>query len=255
MFIHNINPTLLNIGPFEIRYYGLVYVIGFILIYYFLMKKRKELNLEQKDIENAVLYLILGVIIGARLFQFIWNPSYYISNPLEIFKVWKGGMSLHGGVAGVFVVGYFFCKKHKISFGKIADIVVLPALFALALGRIANFINGELVGTVTNVSWCFKFPSYEGCRHPTQLYGAAGRFILLGALVWMDKLKEWKDGFLFWNFIFWMGLGRLIIDFLREDPRIWGLSTGQYLSLVLVIIGGYVLWKYYKKDLYKLFGK
>jgi len=249
MFVHNINPTLLNIGPFEIRYYGLVYVLGFLIVYYLLMKKRDELKLEKKDVENLVLYLILGVVIGSRLLEVLaWSPAHYLTNPLKIFAVWEGGMSVHGGIIGVLIAGYLFCKKKKISLAKLADFIVIPAVFVLALGRIANFINAELVGTITNLPWCVKFPGYEGCRHPVQLYGAAGRFLLFGYLIALKKYKKFKDGFLFWNFILFMGIGRFFCDFLRDDSRVLGLSMGQYLSLIMAAVAGYVLIKYYKKS-------
>ncbi|MBW2981575.1 prolipoprotein diacylglyceryl transferase [Candidatus Woesearchaeota archaeon] len=255
-FVHNINPILVNIGPFEIRYYGLVYVIGFLVIYLTLIyySKKKILKLTRDEAEWFSIYLILGVVIGARLFEvFGWsfvsgNPLYYIKNPWKIFAVWEGGMSLHGGIIGIVLAGYLYCRKKKLNVVKVADILVTPAAFVLALGRIGNFINGELVGTITNVSWCFKFPRYEGCRHPVQLYAAAGRALLGGFLLFLNK-KKWKDGFLFWVFILLMGIGRFFCDFLREDPRLFGLSFGQYLSLVMTIIGIVVLIKYYRKEL------
>jgi phosphatidylglycerol:prolipoprotein diacylglycerol transferase len=246
MFIHNINPTIFSIGSLEIRWYGLVYVIGFSLVYYILHKRRKELKLGKEDVDKLMLSIILGTVIGARLFMLIWEPAYYFANPLRIFAVWQGGMSLHGGIAGIIAAGYWFCKRHKIKFLKLADIVVVPALIGLALGRVANFINAELVGTVTNVRWCVDFGD-GACRHPVQLYGALGRFVLFGFLFSLDKIKKYKDGFLFWSFVLLMGIGRFVIDFFRQDVRYFGLSLGQYLSLVLVIAGAYVLIKYYKK--------
>lgn len=251
MYVHNINPTIVNLGPLEIRWYGLVYVIGFILVYYYLNKRKDEFHLDKKEIENFVFYLIIGVVLGARLFEaFIWEPAYYLSSPIRLLEVWKGGMSLHGGLVGAMIVGWWFCKKHKIKLAKLADVVVIPAVFALALGRIANFINGELVGTVTAVKWCVVFPSYdELCRHPVQIYGAIGRMFLFGHLVLLNKVKKWKQGFLFWNFVLFMGIGRFFIDYLREDIRYFGLSTGQYLSIFMVLVGGFVLIKYYRREL------
>ena len=250
MFVHNINPILLKIGCLEVRYYGLVYLFGFVLIYYILNKRRDGLGLKKEEVESFLFYIILGVIIGARIFEIIvWNPSYYFSNPLQMFALWKGGMSLHGGIIGIVIAVYIFCKRYRLNFFKIADMIVIPAAFVLALGRIANFINGELVGTITSVSWCFKFPGYSGCRHPVQLYGACGRFLLFGYLLALKNIKKWKKGFLFWNFILFMGIGRFFCDFLREDSRMFGLSIGQYLSLIMVIIAGYVLGKYHSKNL------
>ncbi len=129
-----------------------------------------------------------------------------------------------------------------------ADLLVIPAVFVLALGRIGNFINGELYGTITNVRWCVYFPYAEGCRHPVQLYGAFGRAALGGFLLFLNKKKR-KNGFLFWIFILLMGVGRFFCDFVRQDPRFLGLSFGQYLSVVMAVVSGYVLWKYYRKYL------
>lgn len=248
MFIHNIDPVLFSIGPLEVRYYGLAYVIGFLFVLYFLNKKKDEIGLNKNNVENLLIYIIIGTVVGARLFEaLVWNPSYYLMNPLKIFAIWEGGMSLHGGIIGVIAACLYFCKKYKVNAAKLADIIVIPALIGLVLGRIANFINGELVGTVSSLPWCVKFPGYDGCRHPVQLYGAAGRALLFGYLLLLPKVKKWKDGFIFWNFVLLMGIGRFIIDFLREDIRYLGLSIGQYLSLVMVVIAVYVLWKYYKK--------
>jgi len=248
MFVQNIDPTLLHLGPFEIRYYGLVYVIGFLLVWFILDKNKKELKLTKQQVENLIIYLILGVVIGSRLFEVIfWEPAYYLANPLKIFAFWQGGMSFHGGFMGAIFVVYYFCKKHKLSFAKLADILVIPAVFILALGRIANFINSELVGTITNARWCVQFPGYEGCRHPVQLYGAAGRFLLFGYLLALKKLNKWKPGFLFWNFVLFIGIGRFVIDFLRDESRLLGLSMGQYLSIALVLVASYILLKYYRK--------
>lgn len=248
-FIHNINPTLLQLGPFEIRYYGIIYALGFLLAYYILnlYRKKGKLNITKDDLDNYIFYLVIGVVVGARLAHVVfWDPIYYLNNPLRILMLWKGGMAFHGGLAGAIIVSYYFCKKRGISFARLADILIVPTTFILALGRIANFINGELVGTVTNVSWCVKYQSIDGCRHPYQLYAALKRLIIFGILLLLNK-KEHKDGFLFWIFILLTGFGRFFLDFFREDVRLLGLSVGQYFSLAMVIAGVYVLVRYYRK--------
>ena len=249
MFVNNIDPTLVHIGPFEIRYYGIIFVIGFLLVYYVLhlYSKKGKLELTKDDVDDYILYLMLGVIIGARLVHVLFtDPVYYFSSPLRIFMIWEGGVACHGGLIGAALVTYYFCKKKSISFMKLADIIVLPAVFALALGRIANFINGELVGTATNVSWCVQFKDAEGCRHPSQLYAALKRFIIFGILYFLSK-REHKDGFIFWVFILLTGIGRFALDFYRETSRLFGLSAGQYFSVVMIIVGAYVLVKHYRK--------
>ena len=258
MFIHNLNPVLLNLGPLEIRYYGLVYIFGFFLAAYWMkyLVKKSILNLEDEDIWDLSFYLLIGVIIGSRLGMLFWQPSFYFSNPLEILKIWNGGMSFHGGFLGIIAALYWYAKKKKLPFLKLADILSVPAIFALALGRIANFINGELWGRATDVNWCVVFPQKdEVCRHPSQLYAAGKRFLVFGWLMFLSLKNKFKDGFIFWNFILFEGLGRIIVDFYREDLLYYGFSKGQWMSLAMVIIAVYVLNMYYEKDLKHLWGK
>ena len=247
MFVHNIDSVLLQIGPLQIRYYGLVLVFGFLATYYTLSKSMHALGLTKDNVSDLVLYLIAGAILGARVFEIlIWEPGYYFSNPLKMIALWEGGLSFHGGLAGVAIASYIYCRKKRLSLAKLSDILAIPAVFFLALGRIANFINAELVGTVTNLPWCVQFPGADSCRHPVQLYGALKRFIIFGVLLFIKK-KPHKDGFIFWNFILLMGIGRFAIDFLREDARLLWLSAGQYMSLLMVIIALIVLKKYYAR--------
>jgi phosphatidylglycerol:prolipoprotein diacylglycerol transferase len=250
-FVHNINPVLLELGPLEIRYYGLVYLLGFLVGYLLLdhYRKKGKLRLSKEDLESYIIYLIVGSIVGARLFHIIfWDISHFLSNPLEIFMLWKGGMSFHGGIFGAVLVSYYFCKKKNISLAKLADLLAVYTAFIFAVGRIANFINGELWGTVTNVSWCVKFQGADGCRHPYQLYSALKRFAVMGVIFILSKRKH-KSGFLFWSFIGLVGLGRFFLDFLRADPKFLGLVAGQWLSLVMVMLAGYALLMHYRKDL------
>ena len=163
MFIHNINPILLKLGPLELRYYGLVYVLGFIATFFYLkyLIKNKKLKLSHDQLSDLLFYLILGVIFGGRLFYIlIYNLRHYLNNPLEIFAVWNGGMSFHGALIGLIVILYYFSKKEKIKFYMLADNIVIPATLFLFFGRIANFINGELYGRPCSpeLPWAVKFP-------------------------------------------------------------------------------------------------
>ncbi|HZX44845.1 MAG TPA: prolipoprotein diacylglyceryl transferase, partial [Candidatus Nanoarchaeia archaeon] len=156
MFYNNINPTFLKLGPFEIRYYGIIFVIGFIIAFFLIryLAKKRELNLSKDDVWDLLFYIALGAVIGARLFEVIvYNFPYYLANPFEIIAVWHGGLSFHGGLIGALSAGWLFCRKKKIGFYELADIVVVPLAFGLFLGRIANYINGELVGRATSVPW------------------------------------------------------------------------------------------------------
>lgn len=247
MFINNINPVLLNLGPFEIRYYGLVYALGFIAAYLLLLgiaKKRAIKNLTVKNVDILIIYFILGLVIGARLLLFVfYHPATLITNPLEVFMLWHGGMSFHGGLIGAAVAGLLFCRKHKVSFYQLGDLLVLPAALFLFFGRIANFINSELYGNITipdSTPWCVVFKRVDDyCRHPSQLYEALKNliiFITLSILYFNKEIKrKLKDGVIFWLFVLLYGGLRFIITFWRDDPRWLGLSIGQYFSLVMVI--------------------
>ena len=251
MFEHNLSPFIFQINGFGIRWYSLVYIFGFLLSIYFL-KKHKDI-LKDEEIYDFVTYLILGVVLGARLFEvLIWEPGYYFSNFFEIFKIWHGGMSFHGGLIGAVIVTYWFSRKKKIEFGVLADVLTLPGVLALAFGRIANFINAELIGTITNVNWCVNYQNVENCRHPSQIYAASYRFLLFFYLIY---LKSFKPGFIFWNFVFLESIGRFIVDFYREDILYFNLSIGQWSSVVLVIISLFVLIKNYKEDWKRSFRK
>ena len=242
MFTHNISPILFSIGPLDIYYYSLVYILGFILTIVFLQLKRKSLNLSKDQVYDLSFYLMLGVILGSRLYHVIvWEPSYYFANPLKIFYLWEGGMAFHGGLLGG-VISAYICKiKYKLSLLKLLDIMTLPALIALALGRLANFINAETYGTITNVSWCVDFGDNQ-CRHPVQIYAAIKRSLVALTVYFLSK-KRHKPGYLFFVTITLLGLGRFFIDFLREDTLYLHLSIGQWSSLAMFVIGLYVIIK------------
>ncbi len=257
-FVHNINPVLIDLGPVEIRYYGLVYVLGFFLVYFYFdwLIRHKKLRMDKEELYDLVLYNMLGLLLGSRLVHIIfWEPSYYIMRPWESLFFWQGGMAFHGGLIGVAVGTWLWWKKtgKKIPLAKLADYLAIPAVLMLALGRVANFINGELPGRVTDVWWCFKFPVADGCRHPQVLYSAAKRLLVFGLLLFVNAKKH-KEGFVFWNMLFFMGVGRFVIDFYREDALFIMLTAGQWLSLIMILLGAYVLFKYYFVDIKNLFG-
>lgn len=251
MWIHNLNPTLLSFGPLEIRWYGLCYVFGFFLSIWWLnyLRKKNKLNLTKDEIWDLAFYLMLGVIIGSRLFEIFWEPSIYLYHPIELLKFWQGGMSFHGGLTGIIIAGLIYCKKKKISFLEMADAMSFPTMFALALGRIANFINGELVGRVWNGRWCVIFPDYDNlCRHPSILYAAAYRFLISGELLWLSLKDKFQPGFIFLNFVLLEGIGRFMVDFYREDTIYGGLVLGQWFSLVMILVALFFWIKKYRED-------
>ncbi|MEK6835406.1 MAG: prolipoprotein diacylglyceryl transferase [Nanoarchaeota archaeon] len=250
MINFNVNPDLFVIGPFSVKWYGLIFILGFVITLLWLNYYRKKglLELSKDQIYDLIFYLVIGVVLGSRIFEILfWQPRYYFSNPLEIFAIWKGGLSFHGGLIGASIAGYLFSRKYKISLAKLADLLIIPAVFALALGRIGNLLNSEIYGTITNVKWCFNFSNVEGCRHPYQIYAALKRFLVFIILLIINK-KEYKPGYLFWIAMLMLAIGRFVLDFWREDPLYYGLNLGQYLSIILIIISGYVLLKIYRKN-------
>lgn len=261
MFYHNINPVLLELGPLQIRYYGLFYALGFAIAYfiiYYLAKKR-QLTITKDDVADFLVYGITGVILGARLaYVVFYNPLFYLQNPLEVFAVWHGGLSFHGGLAGAIIAGYIFCRKKKIEFYDLADIAVVPLALALALGRIGNFMNAELYGRLTNVPWCIDYSKNQfvenlpaGCRHPSQIYSSI-KNLMIFAVLWVIKDKKLPKGFLFWSFVALYGLFRTIVELFRQpDEQIGFLfnyfSMGQLLSFPLFLLGVYMLFRLKKK--------
>jgi phosphatidylglycerol---prolipoprotein diacylglyceryl transferase len=250
-FYNNINPTLIEIGPFSIRYYGLVYVVGFLIATFFLMKLAKSEKIKNITEDNTIdlmIYIILGGILGARLAHILIEFNYYFANPLEIVMLWHGGMAFIGGLLGAVLAIYIFSKKYKIKFYEIADFMVIPFAFFLCLGRIANFINSEFFGRPTNVPWCVYFQNAVGCRHPSQIYEAAKNFLIFGVLLVLyihkDK-KRLKDGFIFWMFVTLYGLLRFVTNFFREDTLYFRLSIGQWMSLIMFVAGLFVLIRKY----------
>jgi phosphatidylglycerol---prolipoprotein diacylglyceryl transferase len=264
MFTHNISPILatlmgvktitigawsFTVGPLAIRYYSLAYILGALFTYfffYYLIKKGKIKFLDREKLDSLILYIVIGLILGARLgFFLFYKPWVAWTDPIRILTIWRGGMSFHGGMIGCTIAGILFARKHKISFYKIADIVMVPAALSLFFGRIANFINGEVVGIPSTVPWCVVFPTVDDiCRHPSQLYEAMKNLLLFG-ITWFTLqktfMKKYKEGTTLWTFITFYGLFRFLVTFLREDSRWLGISWGQTLSLIMFVIGGIVL--------------
>jgi len=256
-FDHGLSPVLLDLGVLEIRYYGLVYMLAFILAYLILRSaaKNKRLALSSDDLERYILLLIAGVIIGARLFEvLIYNPSYYFTNPLEIVQVWKGGLSFHGGLAGVVFVTWLFSRKEgRPGFAELCDLLALPAMVMLAFGRIANFINGELYGGVSMIPWAVSFPDAEGYRHPVQLYEAAGNALSFGILFFIRSFNP-PRGALSGCFLVLYGGARFFMEFFKDYSEygyatlsFGGLNVAHLLCLLMAACGAYVLFCVFRK--------
>lgn len=255
MLSHNISSVIFSVGYFQISWYVLVYVLGFVLALLLLLRasKKEQIKISEGQIYDVIILGIVSLLIGARIFHVLfWGFNYYFSDPIRILYIWRGGFSFHGGLIGVFVTIGLYCKWKGINFWKIADLFAFLGILMPVFSRFANFVNQEIVGTITNLPWCFNFKFHDGCRHPVQLYASFGRLVFFFGMLGLNRIKKFKDGFLFWLFVLGIGIGRFILDFIREDLRYAGLSAGQWLSLVMILIGGYFLLKSYRVDLKNL---
>lgn len=252
----NIDPVFIRIGPLAFRWYGLMYALSFISAVFLIRTTaiKKKLKITQDQISDLMLYAAVGVILGGRLgYVLIYNPSFYFSNPSKILAVWEGGMSFHGGLAGVIIAGTLFCKRHHFSFYEVADVAVISVPVGLGLGRIGNFINGELYGRPTDVPWCMVFPQGGPvCRHPSQLYQAGLEGAALFVILWTLSRKKLPRGVTFWSLVLLYGLFRFIVEFFREpDPQLGLLvgpfSMGQLLSLPMFLLGLIMVWRCYTR--------
>ena len=258
----NINPVALDLGVIKIRWYALSYIAGILLSWFLILKiiKIKKIDLNSKEISDLISNCMIGIIIGGRLgYVIFYNPEYYSNNLVEIFKIWNGGMSFHGGFVGVVFAVIYSSKLFKIPILTFADLIAIVAPVGLFFGRLANFINGELFGRTTNHSFGIIFPNGGDLpRHPSQLYEAFFEGIVLFIILWVmmhlfDLLK--KPGIITSLFIFLYGLFRFFIEFFREPDQHIGLlyfefSMGQILSLPMILIGLYFSIIFYNKGKY-----
>jgi phosphatidylglycerol---prolipoprotein diacylglyceryl transferase len=261
MFTNNLDPILFDFGLIAVRWYSLAYIVGILLGWWFgkkiIIKRFKNINqkFNLKEFDDLITYLIISIIIGGRVGYIIfYNFDYYISNPLEIIKIWEGGMSFHGALLGVIIGTKLFSTKRNIIFFFYLDIIACVSPIGIFFGRIANFINGELMGKVTNVTWSVIFPNIDMLpRHPSQLYEAFLEGIVLFFILNTIVIKKYyKIGTCSYLFLICYGVFRIISEFFREpDAQIGYLfdlfSMGTLLSFAM-IIGGIALYAFIKKN-------
>jgi phosphatidylglycerol:prolipoprotein diacylglycerol transferase len=242
----HIDPVFLSIGPLQFRWYGLMYVLTFVAAYFIISSEvtRKKLSLTKDDVADLVFYGAMGVVLGGRIGYIIfYNFGFYLANPLKLFAVWEGGMSFHGGFLGVMLAFLLYAHRKKTPFLSLIDMAALCAPVGLGLGRIGNFINGELYGRHTDVAWGIIFPGSDGVpRHPSQLYEAFSEGIVLYFIVRLVSRISAVNGVTTCTAIAGYGLFRFIVEFFRQPDAHLGLffglfSMGQLLSLPMFIVG------------------
>ncbi|MCY4523553.1 MAG: prolipoprotein diacylglyceryl transferase [Halobacteriovoraceae bacterium] len=247
MQVFPIDPVIFNLGFLQVRWYGLMYVIGFVLAGFLCrpLVDQGFLQIEKKRIDTLVSYVIVGTFIGARLaYVLIYNWDYYSLHLEEIFFVWQGGLSFHGAIVGIFFGIYFFSKKMRIPFFQALDTAALIGCQGLFWGRVGNFINGELYGRVTEVPWGIVFPGGGPyARHPSQLYEAVMEGIVLSIILWLVKRKVRIHGIITSIFFTGYGLFRYLVEFFREPDKQMGFyfvgttTMGQILCILMIAFG------------------
>lgn len=245
------HPLLFQLGPFQIRFYGLMYAIGITCSLYLIRREvlRKRIPLTEDDVVNFVMVCVVAGILGARLYYVIFNWASYRQDLWEIPKIWHGGLAIHGGVIGGALAGWWFVRRHQVTFLRMADVVAPPLILSQAFGRFGNFMNGDAHGVPTTLPWGLIFPptSIAGQEypntplHPVMLYELvlnAGIFLLL----WKLRKTSWKDGFLFCLYCILYSIGRFAVSWFRADNLMFGMiSMPHLISIVIIIVAGSVI--------------
>ena len=246
------DPIAIAIGSFGIRWYGLMYLVGFVIA--LLLGRARALRdpwrqWTARDMDDVLFYAVIGVIVGGRLgYVLFYKPDYYLSHPLQVFFIWHGGMSFHGGLLGVLVAMMLFARQRAKPWLSVMDYVAPLVPPGIAAGRLGNFINAELWGRPTNVPWAMVFPNVDRVpRHPSQLYEFALEGVALFVLLWLFSRRPRPRGAVAAMFLIGYGVARFTVEYTREPDSYLGLlalglSMGQWLSLPMVVIGVGLLW-------------
>ncbi len=250
-----VDPIALELGPIAIRWYALAYIVGLVGGWQYIKRLTRTFpgNITGEHVDDFLFWATIAVVLGGRTgYVLFYNFDYYSSNPIAILQVWRGGMSFHGGFLGVVVAGILYCKKHKLPLLTFGDMLACGAPIGLFFGRIANFINAELFGRITDVPWGIVFPNGGPLpRHPSQLYEAAMEglilFVLLFILSRYENLRT-KSGLFMGLFITGYGMARSIVELVRQpDQQIgylsFGSTMGQWLSVPMILIGLYLVFR------------
>ncbi|MEA3544610.1 MAG: prolipoprotein diacylglyceryl transferase [Thermodesulfobacteriota bacterium] len=241
-----IDPVIFSVGPLAVRWYGMMYLLGFVGGYFMMchVSRLRKMPIKSEVISDLLFYAVLGVVLGGRLgYTLFYNSGYYLSRPLEIFYVWEGGMSFHGGLLGVLIVLLVFSWRRHLSLLLIGDLAVSAVPIGLWFGRIGNFINAELWGRVTDHPWGVVFPGGGSLpRHPSQLYEACLEGLVLFIIIYLLHRFKVRCGIPAFSFVLFYGIFRFLIEFVRQPDShlgfLWGGATmGQLLSLPMIIFG------------------
>jgi phosphatidylglycerol:prolipoprotein diacylglycerol transferase len=247
-----IDPVAFSLGPIQVHWYGLTYLVGIGMAWWLARQRAERLGLTKDQVSDLIFYAAVGVILGGRLgYALFYHFDRVLADPLWLLRVWEGGMAFHGGFLGVAVALLFFARKHRLSWLQLGDFVAPLTPLGLGLGRLGNFINGELWGRVSDVPWAMVFPDGgPDPRHPSQLYQFALEGALLFLVLWLFSRKPRPMGSVTGLFLIGYGSLRFLVEFTREPDAhlgllLGGLSMGQLLSLPMVAVGvALMVWAY-----------
>jgi phosphatidylglycerol:prolipoprotein diacylglycerol transferase len=248
-YIHNIDPIVAKVGGFYVWWYGLSFTAGFLGIFFWLRRNRLTLAMNMIEVYTLSIFMASGVLVGGRLVEvFFYEWPYYRAHLLHIPAVWLGGMSTHGILLGSILGLLIFWMLYKRSFLEIADVLAIAGAYIMGVGRIGNFIDGQIVGSVTDVWWGVKFPDVEGYRHPVVLYDGIKNLLLIPFLLIIRRTGP-PRGVIMAHFILWYGFLRIFVDFYREyRTDFFGFPPGQEFNLLMTFAGvGLLVWFYRKK--------
>ena len=249
MYTHNLDPVLIDFGFLVIRWYSLAYIFGILIGWWLgkriILKRFQNLNFNIKEFDNLITYIIISMLLGGRIgYILFYNFEYYLSNPLDVLKIWEGGMSFHGALIGIILGTYWFSIKKNIPTFFLLDIIAFVAPIGIFFGRIANFINGELVGKTTDVFWGVIFPKIDyNIRHPSQLYEAFFEGVVLFIIMNLILFKNnYKTGTCSYIFLIFYGIFRTFSELFREPDSQVGylfgaISMGTMLSFLMILAG------------------
>jgi phosphatidylglycerol:prolipoprotein diacylglycerol transferase len=254
VWIHDLDPVMISLGPLDLRWYALAYIVGLLVAWRWGMRlaERSPLAITRDHVDRFLTWAVVGVILGGRLGAFLfYAPHMFIQDPVQILRIWEGGMSFHGGLLGVMIAMILFARANRIPLFSLTDIVCAVAPFGIALGRIANFINGEHWGRVTDVSWAVAFPRSGDLlpRHPSQLYESALEGVILLAVLMVLIYRRnalARPGLISGAFLVGYALARSAAEFFREPEVLtavlpFGTTWGQWLSLPMLLGGLYLI--------------
>ena len=248
----DIDPVAIHLGPIKVHWYGLMYLIGFLGAWWLgsYRARRPGSGWQSQDIADLIFYCALGVILGGRLgYVLFYNFAYYLAHPVEVFFIWSGGMSFHGGLLGVISAMWLYGRRTKRTFFRVADFVALLTPLGLGAGRLGNFINHELWGRVTDLPWGMVFPNAGPLpRHPSQLYEFALEGVALFTILWFYARRPRPEASVSGLFLLCYGVFRFIVEFVREPDAQLGylafgwVTMGQILSLPMILLGIWMFW-------------